>query len=237
MTSEFTPSHNAREKGQEIIEFAFVALFFIPLLLGSVITGLGLIRSMQAQQLCRDLDSIYIHGGDFSTYGMQQLAQRLARGLNLQIGAAFSDNQNSNTGNSGDALITLSQITYVGPTTGAQCTTVGAANCANHDSFVYTQRVQFGNGTLASLNTAALASPAPAAVSSAGNIQDPLTDAGAKVPGSSQTQLQNAWQVSGSGRTPLVDGQVLYVVEVYLQSPGISLGPASLGPIYVRYYF
>jgi hypothetical protein len=30
---------------------------------------------------------------------------------------------------------------------------VGAANCTNANSFVYTQQIQFGNGTLANSNT------------------------------------------------------------------------------------
>ncbi|MBS1873107.1 MAG: hypothetical protein JSU00_07820 [Acidobacteria bacterium] len=223
--------------GQEIIEFALVAIILIPLLIGSVVTGVNMIRSTQAQQVCRDLDSIYIHGGDFSVYSMQQLAQRLARGLNLQIGASFTGNQATNTGNGGDGLVTVSQITYVGPTTASICTAVGAANCVNHDSFVYTQRIRFGNGALVGQSTAALGDPTTTSISASGLVLNPYTDSGAKVPGASQTQLQNLWQVSGGGRTPLVDGQVMYIVEFYLQPPGISIGSFSMGAIYTRYYF
>ncbi len=96
---------------------------------------------------------MYIHGGDFSTYPMQQEAQRLAQGLNLQIGASFAGNEQSNTGNSGNGIVTVTQIMWIGSTTSTSCVAVGATNCTNHDSFVYTQQIQFGNGTLASANT------------------------------------------------------------------------------------
>ena len=54
-----------------------MAVLFVPMFLGAFIVGMNLIRSIQANQVCRDLDSMFIHGGDFSTYAMQQEAQRL----------------------------------------------------------------------------------------------------------------------------------------------------------------
>ncbi len=232
-----TARRRERQSGQEIIEFALTAVFLIPLLLGSMITGISLVRSIQVQQVCRDLTSIYIHGGDFSTYGMQQLAQRLARGLNLQIGASFTGNQATNTSNTGDGLITVSQIMYVGPTTGNNCIAVGASNCTNHDSFVFTQRISFGNGTLTSQKPSSLGDPSTAAISPSGMILSPVTDSGAQLPNPGQTNMTSLWQVSGNGRAPLVDGQISYVVEFYVQPPGVSLGIYSEGGVYARYFF
>ncbi len=202
-----------------------------------MITGLGLVRSIQAQQACRDMTSIYIHGGDFSTYAMQQLAQRLAFGLNLQIGSGFTGKQNSNVNNGGDGIVTVSQIMYVGPTTGSNCVAVGASNCTNHDSFVFIQRISFGNGTLTSQKPSTLGDPSTTAISTAGVMLNPVTDSGAQLPNPGQTNMSNLWQVSGGGRTPLVDGQVCYVVEFYVQPPGVSLGIYSEGGIYARYFF
>ena len=122
----------------------------IPLLLGTFVTGISLVRGIQTNQMDRDMTDMYIHGADFSTYPMQQVAQRLGRGLNLQIGSSFANNQQSNTSNSGDGLVTVTQIMCIGATTDANCVAVGAANCTNHDKFVFTERIQFGNGTLAS---------------------------------------------------------------------------------------
>lgn len=225
-----------RQGGQQIIEFAMLSFLWVPLLLGAMVTGQNLVRSIQAQQVCRDLDSIYIHGGDLSTYPMQQLAQRLSTGLNLQIGASFTGNDRANTDNSGDAIVMVSQIMYIGPTTATRCARVGAGNCTNHDSFVFTQRVRFGNGSMSGV-TDSLGNPTTTAITSAGWILNPETDAGARVPDPGQTNMRNLWQVSTNGRTPLADGQVVYIVELYAQSPGITLGSFSAGGIYARYFF
>ncbi len=225
------------QSGQEIVEFGLVAILLVPMLLGAIVTGLGLIRSIQTQQVCRDLTSIYIHGGDFSTYPMQQLAERLSRGLNLQVGSSFTGNRLANTGNSGDGLVVVSQIMYVGPLTSTTCVNVGSINCVNHDSFVFTQRIAFGNASVSGWNGSTLGDPTTAAVSPVGAILNPPADAGAKLPSAGQTNMANLWQVSGNGRTPLQDQQVVYVVEMYVQPPGMNLGSYSVGGTYARYFF
>jgi hypothetical protein len=224
------------ERGQEIIEFALVALLFVPLMLGSFITGMNLIRSIQVNHVCRDLADMYIHGADFSTWGMQNLAKRLAAGLVLDIGTSFSGNLQTNTSNSGNGLVTISQVMYVGPTTGTNCVSVGSANCTNHDKFVFLQRIQFGNGTLATTNGSSLGNPGVAG-NAYGMIANPLTVAGAAVPGSYQTAMSSLWQVNTGGRSPLVDGQVMYVVETYFKSPDLALGQSDGGGIYARYFY
>lgn len=88
-----------RQRGQELLEFGLFILIMVPLVLGSFITGLTLTRSIQVNQMDRDLTDMYIHGADFSTYAMQQVAQRLGRGLNVQIGSSFANNLQSNVGN------------------------------------------------------------------------------------------------------------------------------------------
>jgi hypothetical protein len=185
-----------RQKGQEILEFALVTVIFVPLLMGSFIVGMNLIRSNYANQVCRDLTDMYIHGGDFSTYPMQQLAQRLAQGLNLQIGSSFTGNSNSNTGNGGNGLVTVTQIMYVGATTSPNCVAVGASNCTNHDNFVYTQQIQFGNSSLASSTTVTLGTPTGATLTNAGIVQNPVTDTHAKLASGPQTAMQALWQTA-----------------------------------------
>jgi len=227
-----------RQSGTQILEFALVALIYVPLLLGTFVTGMNLIRSNQVNQVCRDLADMYIHGADFSTYAMQQLAQRLAYGLNLQIGASFTGNLSSNTGNGGDGLVTITQVMYVGSTTDPNCVAAGASNCANHDNFVYTQRVDLGNATLAAQNPPALGTPAGGmVVSAAGIVQNPVTDSRAQLPAGAQTTMKNLWQVSAGGQTPLVDGQVVYVVEVYVSSASLSMGSFPGNGVYARYFF
>ena len=233
-----TERRRKNQKGQEMVEFAVVVVLFIPLIMGSFIVGMNLIRSNYANQVCRDLTDIYIHGGDFSTYSMQQLAQRLAQGLNLQIGASFTGNQQSNTGNAGNGLVTVTQIMWVGATTSPNCVAVGAANCTNHDSFVYTQQIQFGNSNLANSNTVTLGNPGSGAVlTSAGIVQNPVTDSNAALGSVPQAAMKAIWQTTNNGQTALVDGQLVYIVETFFQSPDLTLGSMAGNGVYARYFF
>jgi len=232
-----TARRRRTESGQEIVEFGLVAVLFVPMLIGAFVVGMNLIRSIQCNQVCRDLDSMYIHGGDFSTYPMQQEAQRLAQGLNLQIGATFAGNQQSNAANTGNGLVTVTQVMWIGGTTSANCIAVGASNCTNQSSFVYTQQIQFGNGTLASANTVTLGQCPAAVMNSSGIVQNYVTDSRAEIAGSAQTNLQALWQVGNGTTTPLTDGQVAYVVETYFQSPDLSVGSLSGNCVFARYFF
>jgi hypothetical protein len=232
-----TERRKKTQKGQEIVEFAVVALLFVPLFMGSFVVGMNMIRYIQANQVVRDLTDMYIHGADFSTYSMQQMAQRLAQGLNVQIGASFSGNDQDNTTNGGNGLITVTQIMWVGSTASPNCLAVGSGNCTNHDSFVFTQQIQFGNGTLASSSTVTLGSPTGATVTTAGIVQNPVTDTHAQLAGAAQTAMQNIWQTTSNGQASLNDGQVVYVVEGYFQSPDLSVGSLSGNGVYARYFF
>jgi hypothetical protein len=232
-----TQRRRKTQSGQEIIEFALVAILLVPTFLGTFIVGMNLIRSIQCNQMCRDLTDMYIHGADFSTYAMQTMAQRLAQGLNLQIGSSFAGNSASNTGNSGNGLVTVTQIMYVGSTTDPNCVAVGAGNCTNTNSFVFTQQIVFGNGTLANSNTQSLGTPAGATLTNSGIVQNPVTDSNAKLPSAAQTAMQSLWQTTNNGQMPLQDGQVAYVVETYFQSPDLSVGALSGNGVYARYFF
>lgn len=225
------------QSGQEIIEFGLVAVLFVPMFLGSFVIGMNLIRSIQANQVCRDLTDMYIHGADFSTYPMQQMAQRLSQGLNLQIGASFTGNEQSNTANHGHGLVTVTQVMYIGPTTSPSCQAVGAGNCTNHDSFVYTQQIQFGNGSVANAGTVSLGSPSGATISSGGIVSNYVTDSHAQLGSTAQATMTSLWQTTNNGQTPLTDGQVAYVVETYFKSPDLSVGSLSGNGVYARYFF
>jgi hypothetical protein len=232
-----TARRRKTQSGQEIVEFALVTILFMPMFLGAFVVGMNLIRSIQANQVCRDLDDMYIHGGDFSTYPMQQEAQRLAQGLNLQIGASFAGNTQANTGNTGNGLVTVSQIMWIGDTTSASCVAVGAANCTNQSSFVFTQQIQFGNGTLASASTVSVGECPTAVLNSSGVVQNYVTDARAALTGNAQTAMQSLWQSGNGSTTALTDGQVAYIVETYFQSPDLTIGGLSGNGVYARYFF
>lgn len=231
-----TARRRKTQSGQEIFELCLVLVLFVPIFLGAFIVGMNLIRSIQCNQVCRDLDDMYIHGGDFSTYSLQQEAQRLAQGLNLQIGASFSGNQQSNTGNGGNGLVTVTQIMWIGGPTSTSCVAVGASNCTNQNSFVFTQQIQFGNGTLANASTVTVGQCPAAVMNSSGVVQNYVTDARAALTGSAQTAMQSLWQ-NDANSTPLTDQQVAYVVETYFQSPDLSIGGLAGNGVYSRYFF
>ena len=229
--------HNRKHRrGHEFIEFGLITLLFVPIFLGAMVTGLNLIRSIQANHTCRSLTNMYIHGADFSTYPMQQLAQRLGVGLNLQIGSSFGGNQALNNGNGGDGIITISRIMWVGGTNQPNCQGVGAGNCTNQNSFVLIQRIQFGNGSLLSESPATLG-PTSATLTNSGIVQNPVTDANAKLQGAAQSQMQSLWQVTGNGRAPLTDGQIVYAVETYYRSSNFTFGSFTGNGVYARYFF
>jgi len=233
-----TERRKRTQSGQEIVEFGLVAILLIPMFLGTFVVGMNLIRSIQANQVVRDLTDMYIHGADFSTYSMQQEAQRLAQGLNVQIGSSFSGNRQANTSNSGNGLITVTQIMYIGSTTSPNCVAVGAANCTNHDNFVYTQQIQFGNGTLANSGTVSLGTPSGATINSAGIVANYVTDSHAKLGSAAEAAMQSMWQTTNNGQQALADGQVVYIVEGYFQSPDLNLvGSVSGNGVYARYFF
>jgi hypothetical protein len=237
-----TARRRRTQSGQEIMEFGLSAVLLVPMLIGAFVVGMNLIRSIQCNQVARDLDSMYIHGGDFSTYPMQQEAAKLAQGLNLQVGSSFTGSEQSNTGNGGNGLVTVSQIMWIGGPTSASCVAVGgSANCTNQNSFVFTQQIQFGNGTLANANTVTVGQCPTAIMNTAGVVQNYITNAQAALAGSAQTNMQALWQtslaVSGGAATPLSDGQVAYIVETYFQSPDLNVGSLSGNGVYARYFF
>jgi len=230
------PQHRRREKGQEIIEFAFVALLFAPMFLGMFVIGMNLIFSIQANNMVRNLGDLYIHGADFSTYPYQQLAQRMGTGLNLRM-PSFSGNLQTNTGATGDGIIWITQAMYVGATTDPNCVAVGASNCTNHDSFVFMQRVVFGNSNISAQHVSSMGDPSGATLSSQGSVSNPVTDVKAKLPAAGQAAMVALWQTTANGQAPLADGQVFYAAEGFFQTPSLSLGTNVSQGVSVRSFF
>ena len=133
--------------------------------------------------------------------------------------------------------MTVTQIMYVGATSDSNCLSVPAGSCVNHDSFVYLQQIQFGNGTLANSNTVSLGNPTGATLNANGVVQNPLTDTHARLGSTSQSAMSNLWQTTANGQTPLVDGQVVYIVESYFQSLDLNVSSLAGGGVYARYFY
>jgi hypothetical protein len=200
--SAFEPALTRRrikQKGHEVMEFAILAMLMAPLFGGMFHVGLGLIRSNQANQVTRDVKSMYIKGVDFSDPNIQDLAVRLAGGLQLARTPV----------NSGLGLVILSQITYVSDSDTAplcKAATDAGGTCTNKGKFVFVHRLTVGNTTLG--YSSMFGSPAAALVNASGGVNNYVTDSRAVV---------NPQSAMGSPRweTALSEGQTVYVTESY----------------------
>jgi hypothetical protein len=201
-----------RQSGSEFVEFLLITLFLAPLLLMSFTTGMNLIRANQCTAVARDIGNMYIHGVDFSQSVNKDLAVRLAHGLNLQ-----------NSSTSGDGVIILSQVTFIGDTT---CTANGlsGAACVNRNQYVFTMRITIGN---TSLRSSSLGTPT-ASVNSGGYVQNFLTDMGARA----NASFGSLWNPA------LADGQLVYATEAFFNSVTLNgVTSSGGGGVYARNFF
>lgn len=229
----------SRQRGTQIMEFGLVALLFIPLMMGSFVTGMNVIRAIQANHITRDMANMYIHGADFSDRAMQTLAKKLATGLDLQVGTG-TGNAADNLGNAGRGVVWVSKLMWIGTTAQSSCQAVLPAACTNTNKFVFLEHIRFGNGTLETTDRDASVGHPGAARDSFGRITvDVVKTANAAVPEPHQTKLYNLWQVTNAttNRTALADGQIIYLVEGYFQSPDLNLGSLSGDGVYARWFF
>lgn len=182
-------SKRQRQRGNNVIEFALVSVFLIPLLLGTVNVGMNLGRSIQVTQVSRDAGHMYVRWVDFSLPNNQKIIVRLAHGLGM-------------TQTAGNGRVTLTKIMFVGQ---LECEAGGldVAQCPNYNKSVIMQRLVIGND---SLRDSAVGEPDPGLVDGEGNIAAYLTAASARSPGFSSILA-------------LQPGEFAYVSEAYFESP------------------
>ncbi len=223
--SRISARRRKTQRGNEIIEFALFAVFLVPLLLWTFIAGMNLIRLIQAEQICREIGSLYIGGVDFSTYAAQSLVVNLAKGYSLNAGSGFTGNMYDNDANGGNGYVVVSEIMYVGANT---CSTLPSGTaCTNQGRYVFLQRIDFGNSNL-TINGAAVASSfgnPTASQTPFGVVENYLTDSGAV-----------ATNFSSFLNSGLLDGQVVYVVETWFASPDLGFAAPSGGGMYARVF-
>jgi hypothetical protein len=188
---KMTGSH--RKRGSALMEFSFSTLFWVPLLLGTMVLGLNLSRSIRVTQLCRDAGHMYAYGVDFSQIGNKNLLLQLATGLNI-----------SATG--GNGVVIFSTITYIAAN---DCTAGGlpanSSQCPNLNHQVFTKRIVVGNS---GLWASAFGTPRSSDMDSTGSIASSsfLTDTTTRATGFSSL-------------ISLASGQYAYVSETYFSSP------------------
>lgn len=175
------------------MEFSFSTLFWVPLLLGTMVLGLNLSRSIRVTQLCRDGGHMYAYGVDFSQTGNTNLLLRLANGLNI-------------TAAGGNGVIIFSTITYIAA---SDCTagglTANSSQCPNLNYMVITKRLVIGNSAL---KASAFGTPKAGDADSSGSIPSSkfLTDTTTRATGFSNL-------------ITIASGQYAYVSEAYFSSP------------------
>ena len=208
-------------RGAACIEFAFVSMVLVPLLLGTGATGINMILTLQTIQVARDAGHMYGRGLDFSQPGNQTILANLGSTLGL-----------STTAGSGSAVVILSKLTYVDK---AACAAAGAVDsngnpsgCTNLTKWVFTQRLVIGNSGVRTSNIGSPLTSGPTGVtvnSTTGNISvsDYVTKAGAVATFNSI----NPYTSTNGVVSGLPSGQVLYVAEA--AATAFSM-PPFIGP-------
>jgi len=147
-------------RGTSIPLYALGAIFLVPLGIGVMLVNSSASRNDHANQVSRDVASMYAQGVDFSNKANQNIALSVAEGLGMDIGG-------------GNGVLILSKIRVVHDT---DCSAIAAANCANKGYAVVTQRYVIGNAHLRSSSFGTPAGLDPAT----GNVRNWATDVSAR---------------------------------------------------------
>jgi len=216
-------------RGVSTIEFAFSLLVLVPLFLGTGVTGINMIRTLQTVQLARDAGHMYARGVDFSQTGNQTILVNLGSALGL-----------SGTAGQGSGVVILSEMTYVDDNT---CAAAGAATngvhngtCTNFGYWVFQQRLEIGNTAVRSSNYGSPLTSGPTGVtvsSTTGKISlsDYATKAGARANFTGVNPYSN---VNGVVQG-LPSGQSLYLAEA--ASTGFNMPPFVSGAVAYSFGF
>lgn len=196
-----------RRRGVELIEFALVACFLLPLLFGTVVIGLNLGRSIQVVQVSRDTCHMYARSIDFSDPANKNIVVRLAQGLGI-------------TATGGQGVVILSTVTFIGQ---AQCTAGGltAAQCTNLNQPVFLHRIVIGNP---SARASTFGTPSSALIDSTGDVSSYMTNTSARAVGFTPVLALQA-------------GEVAYVTEAYVVSSDYGMPGFTGTGVYCRTIF
>lgn len=203
-----------RRKGVAIVEFTFSLVVLVPLLLGVFVFGFRLIRSLQMQQIVRDLGHMYIRGIDFRGVGPIQNAQTMSQSFDLTA--------------SGKSLIILStmRIAVQADCDAGNPTAPPGTACANKNKAVFTEQVMIGNTSL-SIN----------GVTAHSAFGTPPLDASKRVTPASMANSGTAASTLNSVLTLKV-GEFAYVAEMITSTPDLNIPGFSGSPqVYARAIF
>lgn len=217
-----------RRSGIAIIEFTLALTFLIPLLLGTFVFGFRLIRSLEMEQVVRDLGHMYVRDVNFRNSGPQQNAQTLAQGFDLT--------------STGTSLIVFSQIRLC---TQADCdaanpTKIGQP-CTNLGNPVFIEQLTVGNSSLVINGKTAksvFGAPPVQALSTPPASTD-YTVTAVNLANNSNAAAGNTASVSGFATLlTLQAGEIAYLVEMFNATPELNIPGLSGSPqVYARSVF
>jgi hypothetical protein len=204
-------------RGVAFIEFGFVLIVLVPMLLGTTAIGLNMLRTLETIQVARDAGHMYAKGADFSQPGVKTIL--------ATVGSPIGLSTNSTTSR---AAIILSTVTYIDQ---AMCQADGKVdshgnplNCTNYGRWVFTQRLVIGNTSLATsrLGGPLTSGPDPVVVNATTgkiSLDDQVTN-----PGDVATFTGiNPYAVVDGNVSGLPSGEVIYIAEAL--SRGIAMAP------------
>jgi hypothetical protein len=217
---------NRRNKrGVAVVEFSFMLLTLVPLMLGISVIGIDMIRMLETGHLARDAGYLFASGLDVSQPGNQTLLSNIGSPLGLT------------TSGGGSAELIFSALTYVDT---AACADAGAVNgsgdpsgCTNYGQWVFAQRLIVGNSSLmnSSIGSPLTSGPTGVTINSNGTIalSQYVLLAGAVATFSSINPYSDVnGNVSG-----LPSGQYIYVAEAV--SSAFTLPPFITTPTIYAY--
>ena len=207
------------EKGISMVEFAFVVLSMVPLIIGIGVIGVNLVRALQTEQVARDAGHMFARNVDFSASGNQQILANIGSNLNL-----------SATAGSGSAVVILSALTYVDQAACAAGNAVDSkgnpSGCTNLGKWVITRRLTIGNS---SVRSSAIGSLTGVPINSTTGViaaSDYVTNSGAVTTFNSISAYSNVGgKVSG-----MPSGQIVFVSEAAARE--YTLAPYAGGATY-----
>ena len=213
-------------RGASVMEFGFIMLVMVPLLLGTTEIGLNMINTLQTVQLARDAGHMYARGVNFnnSQPGNQQILTTLGAGVGMSATTGAGQ---------GNARVILSQLRYIDNATcvgaGLPVDTAGnPVGCTNVGQWVFAQRINIGNTSMRESN---FGTPTGVPFDPKDGVSILLTD-----------QCTNAGDVASFGvtatnplgnMTGLPSGQVLYVAEA--EAYGFRMNPYASNPLTYSY--
>jgi hypothetical protein len=199
------------------VEFALILLILVPLLLGTGVVGVNMIRTLQTVQLARDAGHMYARGVDFSQPGNRTVLIDLG----LSVGMA--------AGSTGSAVVTLSALTYIDKATCAAAGAVDASGnptsaCTNFGAWVFTQWMVIGNSSLRRNGIGSPLVSGPTAVTvNATTGQISLSDYVKKAGAVALFNSVNPYSVTAGVARGLPSGELLYIAEAGVR--GFTMAP------------